>query len=212
MNPDERRGMALIICAPSGTGKTTLIKKLLAEFPRFVFSISCTTRPPREGEVNGKDYNFISKEKFIELRDDDYFAEWAVVHDNYYGTPLKTTLETLENGRDILFDVDVQGARQIRASLKQMGRYVFILPPSREALEHRLRARCTDRPEVIERRLANAAKELPDAPMFDHIIINDDLDKAYDELRSAFVAATLAPICRPHFVPELLRQWKEAGK
>ena len=136
----ERSGIVLVLCAPSGTGKTTLTRRLLTEFPRFAFSVSYTTRKPRNGEVDGKDYHFVTVEAFLRLRDAGFFAEWAEVHGNFYGTPLKATLDLLDEGRDVLFDIDVQGARQLRASL-QRGRYVFIMPPSRDELEHRLRAR-----------------------------------------------------------------------
>ncbi|SHN57382.1 guanylate kinase [Desulfovibrio litoralis] len=207
MNTVDRKGIALIICAPSGAGKTTLTKRLLSEFPRFVFSVSYTTRPPRPHEVHGKDYYFVTKEEFSNLINENYFAEWATVHGNYYGTPLQNTINTLADGNDILFDVDVQGARQIKASLKNLGRYVFVLPPSRRVLEQRLRSRGTDSDEVIARRLSVVTKEIADAPLFDCVIINDDIKTAYDELRSAYIAATLAPVCRSHFLNDLLKQW-----
>ena len=125
----SRTGVALVICAPSGTGKTTLIKRLVAEFPRFSFSVSCTTRDPRPGEVQGKDYDFLSRDEFIMRRDAGYFAEWAKVHDNYYGTPLEATRGLLAKGRDVLFDIDVQGASQLRRTIPG-ARLIFILPPA----------------------------------------------------------------------------------
>lgn len=136
----NRLGIALVISAPSGTGKTTLIKRLRKEFPNFGYSISCTTRAPREGEVDGKDYHFLSRERFVELRDQGHFAEWAEVHGNFYGTPLPPVREMLAKGQDILFDIDVQGAAQLRKNMPD-ARFLFILPPSMEELERRLHGR-----------------------------------------------------------------------
>ena len=208
--PANRSGIILVLCAPSGTGKTTLTKRLLKEFPRFAFSISSTTRAPREGEQDGKDYHFISKERFHDLREEGYFAEWAEVHGNYYGTPKQETLEMLAAGKDVLFDIDVQGASQLRGNLKQ-GCYVFILPPSRAELEHRLRGRGTDDEQTIMKRIANAEKEMAQAHWFNAMIVNDDLERAYDELRSVYLAATLSPTCRPDIVQNLRKGWKENG-
>lgn len=202
----SRSGIVLVLCAPSGTGKTTLTQRLLKEFPRFAFSVSYTTREPREGEQNGREYNFVTEEDFIKLRDDGFFAEWAEVHGNFYGTPLEDTRRLLAEGRDVLFDIDVQGAAQLKGSLKQ-GCYVFILPPSGEELERRLRARGTDPEDTITRRLANARRELQQAHWFNAWIVNDNLDMAYDELRAAYLAATLSPMCRPDLVDELLAEW-----
>ena len=139
----QRAGVVLVLCAPSGTGKTTLVRRLREEFPQFAYSVSCTTRAPREGEVDGRDYHFLTHEEFVRRRDAGFFAEWAEVHGNFYGTPLAATLATIEAGQDLLFDIDVQGAAQLRTSLPQ-GTYVFILPPSRVELERRLRSRGTD--------------------------------------------------------------------
>lgn len=206
MTAHQRSGIALVICAPSGTGKTTLIKRLLAEFPRFAFSLSCTTRPPRPNEVNGADYDFLTREEFERRRDAGFFAEWAEVHGNYYGTPLAATRELLSQGRDMLFDIDVQGASQLRRSVPG-ARLIFILPPSREELERRLRGRGTETEESIARRLAAAGAELTQAHWFNLWIINDDLEQAWQELRAAYVAASLSPVCRPGFLGGLLEQW-----
>ncbi|HEU6437170.1 MAG TPA: guanylate kinase [Nitratidesulfovibrio sp.] len=204
----QRSGIVLVLCAPSGTGKTTLTKRLLAEFPRFAYSISYTTRQPRAGEVHGRDYHFVTVPEFTRLRDEGFFAEWAEVHGNFYGTPLQATLDMLREGRDVIFDIDVQGASQLRGSLRQ-GCYVFILPPSRAELERRLRARATDDESTIQRRLANAAKELDQAHWFNAWIVNEDLDIAYDELRAAYIAATLSPSCSPDLVGGLMEGWRE---
>lgn len=200
-----RLGAALVICAPSGTGKTTLVKRLLNEFDRFGYSISYTTRQPREGEVDGRDYCFTTPEEFLRLRDEGFFAEWAQVHDNYYGTPLQGVKDLLAQGKDVVLDIDVQGAAQLRGKLDAL--FVFILPPSREELEKRLSGRGTDDAAVIATRMANSKKELLAADNFDVWIINDDLEQAYDELRCAFVAATLDPARRPALVKDMLNDW-----
>ncbi len=201
-----RTGVALVICAPSGTGKTTLIKRLVAEFPRFSFSVSSTTREPRQGEVQGKDYDFLSKEEFIMRRDAGYFAEWAKVHDNYYGTPLISTRELLATGRDVLFDIDVQGASQLRRTIPG-ARLIFILPPSRADLEQRLKGRQTETPESLEKRLSIASKELIQAHWFNSWIVNSDLEEAWQQLRAAYISATLSPALQSAFLDDLLKEW-----
>ncbi len=188
----KRTGVVLVLCAPSGAGKTTLIKRLREEFPNFGFSISYTTRQPREGEVDKKDYNFISVQEFKEKREQAFFAEWATVHGNYYGTPLQATLDMLEQGQDVIFDVDVQGASQLRLTLPEAN-YVFILPPSMELLKERLINRASNTEAQIEQRMANAVQEIQEAHWFDSWIINDNLDKAYDQLRSVYITSTLSP-------------------
>ena len=198
-----RFGVPLIICAPSGTGKTTLVQRLRQEFPNFAYSVSCTTRAPRGQEVDGKDYHFLSVEEFLRRRDAGAFAEWANVHGNYYGTPLGPVLDTLKAGRDLLFDIDVQGAAQLHLSLPR-GVYVFLLPPSMSELEHRLRGRGTDEEASIARRLANADAEIRQAHWFDAWIVNDDLDAAYDHLRAVYLAATLNPAHRPALALSIL--------
>lgn len=206
MTAVQRSGIALVICAPSGTGKTTLIRRLTAEFPQFAFSVSCTTRTPRPGEQQGRDYDFISREEFKSRRDAGYFAEWAKVHDNYYGTPLEATLFLLAEGKDVLFDIDVQGASQIRRTIPG-ARLIFILPPSRAELERRLRERQTETPETLAKRLSIASQELIQAHWFNSWIVNDDLENAWEELRAAYIAATLSPTCRTGFLDSLLQEW-----
>ena len=187
-----RQGIALVLSAPSGAGKTTLVQRLLRAFPQLGYSVSCTTRQPRQGEVDGKDYVFISREVFEQRRAEGYFAEWAEVHGNLYGTPLTPVVESLRLGQDLLFDIDVQGAAQLKLSLGEAV-FVFILPPSMTELERRLRSRGLDDEKTIERRLANARQEIPEARWYDALVVNDSLDVAYDELRSVFVAASLTP-------------------
>lgn len=206
MSFEQRSGIALVICAPSGTGKTTLIKRLVAEFPRFAFSVSCTTREPRPNERPGVDYDFISRDEFRQRRDAGYFAEWAEVYGNFYGTPLESTRSLLSQGRDVLFDIDVQGASQLRRTIPG-ARLIFILPPSRRELERRLSERGTETPDSLNRRLRVAGSELIQAHWFNSWIINDDLETAWQELRSAYIAATLSPVVQSGFLSDLLQQW-----
>ncbi|MDL2280129.1 guanylate kinase [Desulfovibrio sp. OttesenSCG-928-G11] len=203
----QRTGIALVICAPSGTGKSTLARRLLDEFPRFAFSVSCTTRPPRPGERDGEHYSFLSRDAFERRRDAGFFAEWAEVHGNFYGTPLEPTRDLLAQGRDLLFDLDVQGASQLRRTIPG-ARLIFILPPSRKELERRLRLRGTESEESLARRLEVAAHELTQAHWFNSWIINDDLEQAWQELRSLYIASTLSPVRRPGFLNELLGEWE----
>ena len=199
-----RQGIALVLSAPSGAGKTTLVQRLLRAFPQLGYSVSCTTRQPRQGEVDGKDYIFISREVFEQRRAEGYFAEWAEVHGNLYGTPLAPVEENLRLGQDLLFDIDVQGAAQLKLSLTEAV-FVFILPPSMTELERRLRSRGLDDEKTIERRLANARQEIPEARWYDALVVNDSLDVAYDELRSVFVAASLTPGRNPDRSEAVLR-------
>ncbi len=199
----RREGIALVLSAPSGTGKTTLIKRLLAEFPHFGYSVSCTTRQPRQDEEHGKDYFFLSREEFERRRAEQAFAEWAEVHGNFYGTPLAPVKEMLHQGQDVLFDIDVQGAAQLRLTLEEAA-FVFILPPSMAELERRLRGRGLDDEATIQRRLTNARQEMLEARWYDALVVNDALDAAYDALRAVYLAAALTPGRNPRLVEELL--------
>ena len=201
-----RQGIALVLSAPSGAGKTTLVQRLLRAFPQLGYSVSCTTRQPRQGEVDGKDYIFISREVFEQRRAEGYFAEWAEVHGNLYGTLRSAVEKTLNSGKDLLFDIDVQGAAQLRLSLPH-GRFVFVFPPSGQVLERRLRARGTDDEATVLRRLDTARNEIRQAHWFDAWIVNDRLDAAYDELRAVYLNAALAPALRPHLATSLLEGW-----
>lgn len=188
----------LIISAPSGAGKTTLCHQLLAQSKYLKYSVSSTTRPPREGEVNGVDYDFICRDEFEQRVAKDEFLEHAEVHGNFYGTRIKTILDFFAKGYSILLDVDVQGAEWIRKNLKKPGIDpvmqqsfvdVFISPPSLDSLRERLEGRAKDDPAVIEHRLKNAEAEMSEAWCYQYQVINDDLDTALLELRSIFKAS-----------------------
>ncbi len=183
----KNRGVALIISGPSGVGKGTLLKMLMKEFPEINFSISYTTRKPRPGEIDGVDYVFVTKGRFFELVKEGMFAEWAEVHGNYYGTPKQEIENKLNKGIDVVFDIDVQGAVQLKQNLED-GVFVFILPPSLEELEKRLKKRRTDNEETIKIRLDNSKKEIKKYVEFDYVIVNDYLDDAYDKLRCIYLA------------------------
>lgn len=180
----EKRGKIIIIVAPSGTGKSTLIKRLKEEFRELHWSVSFTTREMRPGEVDGKHYFYISKEEFIKKKDQGDFIEWAEVHGNYYGTSLGFVSTKVNNGFSLLFDLDVQGADNMKNQFGEEARAIFIAPPGIEALEQRLKGRGTDSEDVIKLRLENAKSELKRQNDYDYLVINDELDKAYEDLRS----------------------------
>lgn len=176
--------LLLAICAPSGTGKTTLCRHLLESFEGFRFSISHTTRPRRGDEVAGVDYHYVEHSEFKTLIEADRFAEWAEVHGNLYGTSLD---EVDRPGPGLILDIDYQGARQLRAK-RPRAVSVFVLPPSMEELRRRLTARGTDPADVIERRLAKAREEISHYGFFDYLVVNDDLETAKETLRSIVTA------------------------
>ena len=179
----KRRGIIFILSAPSGAGKTTLTNGLRTRFPDIKLSVSCTTRTRRPGEVNGRHYRFISKERFLAMRDRGEFAEWAEVHDFLYGTPRRPLDRCLSAGQDILLDIDVQGARKIKR-LYRDAVSVFLLPPSKGELERRLRLRGTDHAAVIRRRLANAQDEIQSVIRYDYYIVNREVAEALEVLQS----------------------------
>ena len=175
------RGRLYVVSAPSGAGKTSLVKALMEREPRIRFSISYTTRKPRPNEVAGRDYHFVSMERFEEMAQRNEFLEHARVFDNCYGTALHSVEEALANGEQLLLEIDWQGARQVRARLPE-ARTIFILPPTRVALEQRLRARSTDSDAVIARRLKDAADDIGHWTEFDFVVVNDRFDQALTEL------------------------------
>ena len=185
-----RRGVLFVVSGPSGVGKGTVNKRLFEEFGNAVaFSVSATTRGPREGEVDGREYFFISRQEFEKRVANNEFLEHAEYAGNCYGTPRDYVLSLLERGVSVILEIDVQGAMQVKRRMPECVS-VFILPPSFEELEHRLRGRGTETPEKIERRLAAAKAEMAHAPQYDYQIINDDLDAAYARLREVFIRET----------------------
>jgi len=177
------QGRLYVIAAPSGAGKTSLVKALMEREPRIQFSVSYTTRKPRLNEIPGRDYHFVSAERFQEMIANNEFLENARVFDNCYGTGLRTVQEALSNGEELLLEIDWQGARQVRARLPEACS-IFILPPSRHALEQRLKGRSTDSDEVIQRRLRDAAEDLGHWSEFDYVVINDRFEQAIEDLRA----------------------------
>jgi guanylate kinase len=179
--------LMLIVSSPSGAGKTTLCNRLRGELRELRFSVSHTTRKPRPTEVDGREYHFVEEASFREMVRHDGFAEWAAVHGRYYGTSRKEIELARAGSRGILFDIDHQGARQIKAHYPEAVS-VFILPPSLEELERRLRGRGTEDEEATRRRLANAKLEIAHYALFDYVVVNDDVEHAYAELRAIAIA------------------------
>jgi guanylate kinase len=179
----------LVISSPSGAGKTSLSRRLLMDHPKLSLSISCTTRPPRAGEMEGREYHFVDHDQFRRMIDEDAFLEWAEVHENCYGSPRAPVMAALDAGRDVLFDIDWQGARQIARLGGEDVVRVFILPPSMEELRRRLYARAEDAADVIERRLARAKGEIAHWDEYDYVVINQDFDRAYASLSHIYYAA-----------------------
>ncbi len=186
-----RRGLMLVLSSPSGAGKTTLSRELLKREVELVVSVSVTTRAPRVGEIDGKDYHFRSLEEFEALRDSGGLLEWAQVHGNFYGTPKADVMERLVLGGDVLFDIDWQGARQLAAKAPRDTVRVFILPPSAAALEQRLTGRQQDGRDVIEQRLAGAAVEIERWAEYDYIIVNERVDESLAQLTAILKAERL---------------------
>jgi guanylate kinase len=178
-----QRGRLYVIAAPSGAGKTSLVKALLEKEPRVRFSVSYTTRTPRPTEVPGRDYHFVDIKRFQDMIARGEFLEHAQVFDHYYGTGVHTVQEALSLGEQLLLEIDWQGARQVRARLPE-ARSIFILPPSRTSLEQRLKARSTDSDAVIQRRLADAAEDLAHWNEFDYVVINDRFEQALEDLQA----------------------------
>lgn len=192
------RGVLAIVSSPSGAGKTTLTRRLLAEFhPRLEFSVSHTTRPMRPGEVEGRDYHFVTPARFQEMIERGEFAEHAYVHRNRYGTAQAPVEAALARGNDMIFDVDWQGADALSARWPEDSLKIFILPPSLDALAARLRTRATDDPSVIAQRLEKALEELGHFEEYRHLIVNDDLERAYAVLRAIYLTRRFGPADRP---------------
>ena len=183
-------GNVFLVTAPSGAGKSSLVNALLENDAGLQLSVSCTTRAPRDGEVDGRDYYFVSTEQFRAMRDSDELLEWAQVHDNFYGTPRAPLTKALELGRDVLLEIDWQGAEQVRRTLASVTG-IFILPPSLDALESRLRARGKDSEDVIAKRMSVASSEIAHAHQFEYVIINQEFSVALQQLEQIISSARL---------------------
>lgn len=187
----RRRGVLFVLSSPSGAGKSTIAKKLLAAEPELSMSVSYTTRAPRPGETNGKDYHFVDLERFRAMANNHEFLEWAHVFDNRYGTPKADVFHTLSEGKDILFDIDWQGAQQLHQLAGGDVVRVFILPPSMAILRDRLEKRATDKQDVIDARMARAANEVSHWDGYDYVLVNDDLEQCFECVRTILAAERL---------------------
>jgi guanylate kinase len=180
------KGILFVISAPSGAGKTTIVRKVISRLPEVSLSISCTTRAPRPGEQEGVDYSFITREEFSAMEQAGSFIEWAQVHGDLYGTP-RANLERLQTGGDLVLEIDTQGARKIREAFSDVV-LIFILPPSLEVLKGRLQSRGGDSEEAIAARLHNAQKELDQMAWYDYIVVNEEIEEAAEYLASIVIA------------------------
>ncbi len=183
MHNINRSGFPIILSAPSGTGKTSLCRKVVEKRPEIIYSISITSRPPRSNEKDGQDYRFVSVTEFERMLHNDELAEWAMVHDNYYGTPYNELTGYLAKGRDIIMDIDTVGARSVK-KLYPQAVSIFVIPPSIEVLKQRLKSRATDSEEVINKRLNKARLEIEQISDFDYWLVNDDFERAVDTVVS----------------------------
>lgn len=191
MHDISRSGFPIILSAPSGAGKTSLCRKVVEKCPEIIYSISMTSRPPRSNEKDGQDYHFVSVAEFERMLHGGELAEWAMVHDNYYGTPHKELTGYLAKGRDVIMDIDTVGARSVKKIYPQAVS-IFVIPPSIEVLKQRLKSRATDSQEVINKRLNKARLEMEQICDFDYWLVNDDFGQAVD----AVVSIINAERCR----------------
>lgn len=189
----KTHGILFVVSAPSGGGKTSLCKEVIRRLPNFEHGISYTTRQRRSNEIDGRDYHFVSEEKFMQMVESDEFVEYAHVHGNYYGTSIDSIAETLSRGKYLLIDIDVQGAKQIEERYGDEGVFIFILPPDFDLLRERLTERQTDSDEEIERRLLKAKEEVTHYENYDYVIINDEFHEAVRELEAIIMAEQCLP-------------------
>ncbi len=193
----RRRGLMLVLSSPSGAGKSTIARNLMESDKGFELSVSVTTRPRRASEIDGVHYHFRTRREFEILRSNDELLEWAEVHGNLYATPRGPAETAMADGRDMLFDIDWQGAEQLREKMRGDIVSIFILPPSMKALKERLKRRAEDQDDVIEARLANAREEIEHWRDYDYVVVNEDLDTAFGEVRSIVAAERLRRDRRP---------------
>ena len=187
----ERRGLLLVLSSPSGAGKTTLARRLIDADPDISMSVSVTTRKPRPGEEEGRDYVFVDEAKFKRMAEDGELLEWARVFDNFYGTPRAPVEAAIAQGKDILFDIDWQGAQQLSEKMKHDVARVFVLPPSAASLEERLRTSAQDSDDVVRRRMSQASDEISHWPEYDYVIVNTDLPTSMEGLTAILAAERL---------------------
>lgn len=197
----ERRGLMLVLSSPSGAGKTTISRALLAEDADLVMSVSATTRPPRPGEVDGKDYFFVEPVDFNLMINRDELLEYAKVFDHYYGTPRGPVEEAMQGGRDVLFDIDWQGTQQLAHKAHDDLVSIFVLPPSTAVLEKRLKSRAQDSDEVVARRMSKAAEEISHWSEYDYVVINDDFDRCLAEVKAILTAERVRRHRRTGLIP-----------
>jgi len=193
----RRRGLMLVLSSPSGAGKSTIARNLIESDQGFELSVSVTTRPRRGSEIDGIHYHFRSRREFEILRDNDELLEWAEVHGNFYATPREPAEKAMAEGRDMLFDIDWQGAKQLKEKMRGDIVSIFILPPSMAELKARLKRRAEDQEQVIETRLKNARTEIEHWTEYDFVVVNDDLDRAFAEVRAIVSAERLRRDRRP---------------
>jgi len=186
-----RRGLMLVLSSPSGAGKTSIARQLLAEDANLTLSVSATTRPPRPNEVDGRDYHFVDQARFDDMVASEAFLEYATVFGNSYGTPKADVMAVLEAGGDVLFDIDWQGTQQVANAAGDDLVSVFVLPPSRAALQSRLEARAEDSDEVVAARMAKASDEISHYPEYNYIVVNDDLERSVRSVRAILAAERL---------------------
>jgi guanylate kinase len=204
----QRRGLMLVLSSPSGAGKTTLSRRLLDRDADITMSVSATTRPPRQGEQEGQDYFFVSSSMFTGMVEGDAFLEHALVFGNHYGTPKEPVMLALAKGRDVLFDIDWQGTQQLRQQAGDDLVSIFVLPPSHDELERRLRARAQDAEDVVAQRMARAGNEISHWAEYDYVVINDDLDSTLAKIQTILAAERMKRSRQtgiPAFVTGLMR-------